>query len=315
MIKKLNIILLLLFCMLSIHATEFSYNIQLNYNGEYQCDIMTDGINKTYDLKNYKVVKNSFEENVEIKCNKKLSSYKLKILHDDTVVKTTTNRYYDLKIKELQTNNLDNCNVNKDGLTEDLEGDQLFIDTFTITCNETKDKIEIYVYGDNYSFYDKVYNTTKYTYNKDSISKPYKIEILFRDDFNKNNKCILLLDNKQKVQKTFSKDMSTREHSLNSKVGNLVKLTCDKNIDHMYLFIDTFEYGKEYHSKEYTNISKLEINIKGLNITGNQVESSEPVIETIRIITPKKVKVDLSNKDLMSIISDNLYLFSILIFN
>jgi hypothetical protein len=39
--------------------------------------------------------------------------------------------------------------------------------------------MEIRVTANNYSYYDKINNISKFTYNKDSISKEYFLELLF----------------------------------------------------------------------------------------------------------------------------------------
>lgn len=299
----------------------YDYRIELDSNNKYKCNITTDDITKQIKLKNKEIIKDDFKYFINLSCNQSLKTYKLYIFQDDIIVKQLNNRYYELTPKTLKTNNLINCTINKDGNKKELETKETFLDTFTIEC-KTSQIMGIEV--DNI-YYNKL-NTSKFTYNKDSISKQYNTEIYFNDNFNKSNKCTLTTD-KTKIEKTFNLETDRKDYKLNNSVGNIINLNCQYKVKEIQLFIDDRQWNKEYYKNTYLNTSIIKIEIDKLNISkipikkkivsNNRNKTELPKTEEIIIKTPTKYKpkikeYNLSNEYLMSQ-ETNLYKLLILL--
>jgi hypothetical protein len=258
-----------------------SFNLDIDSEDIYKCNITIDDYMKEYRFKNKDSLERDFQSNFNISCNKKLNSYQLQILNEDKVVKTIKKKYYKLEPKKLKTNILINCSINKDGLIKDIKKKEYFLENFNINCKNTQE-IEIEIYSLNYSFYDKI-NSTKFVYNKDTISKPYNTILYLNDNWIKSNKCILLTD-KTKITKTFTNKTKRRDWIINNSVGNVINLNCQYKIKEINLYIDNRQYKNEHYNNTYYNTSKINININ--NVTCEQIPKKE-----IKVINTKNKEI------------------------
>ncbi len=241
--KIIIMIMAILFTIVAVQGINFKYKVYvdetLKENQEYSCNYVTDGKSRSFseDHKGSKieVIGSSIKDKFSLNCTTNINRITFQLFNDDVLLKQDiySNKpgleyelvYHKLKINIESKNNT--CTLNQNGITKeyDISNDKRikedFFNTFSFSCVNEVDYMELTVSNnDNQGIYYNSYqNVQAITYDSvKSISKDYLVEVYFKDNLTKNNKCTLLLDGKIKVTKTFTKDLKRKYLVMYSKV-------------------------------------------------------------------------------------------------
>ncbi len=315
MIRTIREILILLGLVLLflnfVHAEDFSFEIELTHylfeDQEYNCTLQYD--DEVKDFRNNKHGKDTesfdddFENKIQLSCSRSLDTINLKIYHEGIYIetekftKTSTGNYeyiLDYNRFKLKIDSEGNeCAINTDGVIKDYDvhNDKIsddFFKKFTLSCEDYIDKLRIEVFSihDEKFYFQKYENISFYSYDVDnSISKDYYTILYFRDDFEKNNKCTLTLDDKVKVSKTFTKGMKLKQLTLEGNAGESIILLCEYPISSIDYFLDDRKTGKELVNYKHINVTTINYNIKEILDT---LEVEQPKL----IIKEKSQEID-----------------------
>ena len=298
-------IILLLIILLSVISYSTDYEIKLTLTSDikdretYYCNTTIDAeTNKNKFNKPKETINKDIEQSLNISCSRQLKQLDLQILNNDQVIQTITRKNinklnYSLNQHtfRIDLNNYTNCKLNQDSIVTDIEDNQVqetFLKYFKIDC-KAKTDLEITIRDINLTYYDYFNNISSYSYEIDkTISKPYLATLYLYDNFTKDNKCILTLDNKDKITKTFTNDLKLKDNFITSEAGNIINLNCEYKVKEIYLYLDDREFSKEYYNTKYNNISKLNINITSINKKVEPVKIEKPKVKPI--VKPKPVE-------------------------
>lgn len=325
----LGILGLIIISVSSVHAEEFTFDLivveTLAEDERYDCQIHYDDSNRSFhgsrEGKRAYDFDKRFKDNVFVNCSRSMDEIRFDIYHDDALVdrQTYKNSFnqsyilndYDLELKFTSINKSIEieCEVYVDELQLDIDVKHNFklnehmLKRFRLDCPTSSNvDVRVYVQGGNpeVTYYDYIENVTHYTYDLETISKDYNIEIQFRDDFNVSNKCTLNLDGETSTSETFTKDDRYKINILEGSAGESMHVKCNHLVEEINVFVDDRRTGKEIFTRKHVNFTEIKSGIKSIiesfvKPTPIVVEVKAPIIEkTVRVI-PEVVEQVLVN--------------------